>query len=131
MPASLNLGKFIEANIPSVHLSTPVPTIIRLFQQYELSQISVIQNEELIGVIYKKYIERPFLKKSSLAKHLMTKNSIKFCINDSVVEVAEILQTGFFDDIPVVDAHNRFCGIIRWKTLSTNLNTPKAVRYYS
>lgn len=121
MQGSITLGKFIEANIPSVHLSTPVASIVHIFKQYELSQIPVIQNEKLIGVIYKKYIRRPFLKKSYLAEQLMTKNTIKFSIDDSVKEVAEILQTGFFDDIPVVDESNRLCGIVRWKNLSTKI----------
>lgn len=131
MQRTFTLGKFIEAQIPSVHLATPITTIAMLFKQYDLSQISVIQNEKLIGVIYKKYLKRPFLKKSLVAQQLMTKNSIKFSIDDSVVDVAEILQTGFFDDVPVVDAHNRFCGIIRWKNLAVNMKNPKEVAYYS
>ena len=131
MKGTFTLGKFIEANIPSVHLGTPISTIAKLFQQYGLSQISVIENEQLKGVIYKKYLKRPFLKKSYVARQLMTKNSIKFSIDDSVVEVAKVLQTGFFDDVPVVDAQNRFCGIVRWKNLAINMNNPKEMAFYA
>lgn len=131
MKGTFTLGKFIEANIPSVHLETPISTIASLFKQYGLSQISVIENEQLKGVIYKKYLNRPFLKKSYVAQQLMTKNSIKFSIDDSVVEVAKILQTGFFDDVPVVDAQNRFCGIVRWKNLAINMNNPKELAFYA
>ena len=77
MARNLTIEQFTQSNASFVTLNTPINNIIVLFEQLAVSQIPVVQDGQLQGVIYRKYLQRPFIKENITAKDLMTKNGIK------------------------------------------------------
>jgi acetoin utilization protein AcuB len=112
-------------NLTKVEVDTTVADAIRLIDQNNLLSLPVVEGEDFVGIISKKYIFEEYFNQGGEKEIFLQKKVREFMKTkiDSVnkkdiVEVpAQVLTKTNLQFIPVVDEKGKFCGIVTHKAI--------------
>lgn len=110
------VSKIMSSNPISVNLSNKVMDVANLFQEHNFHHIPVVSGSSLIGMISKSDIDRVSFvtsaqdEKANTAiydslkiEQVMTKQVDTVQVDDSIKSAAELLATGKYHALPVMD----------------------------
>lgn len=126
----------MRRNDPVVNLMTPNPVAIqlgqppsearKLFTQNSFHHLPVLEKQTLVGVLstndFLKFSLRGWgtddrtmdvlLDQQSSIQEMMTTNPVTLTVHSTVRDAAQLLNTGEYHSLPVVDDHGALLGIV-------------------
>jgi CBS domain-containing protein len=97
---------------PAVTTDALLTTAIEIFKKCSLSSLPITQKGIFCGILEKQTVENAVIKKNSLVREFLNRNTIFLSPNDSAQDAADLLSIGVVDIIPVVTDSGFLAGIV-------------------
>lgn len=113
----LRVSDLIKNNqVPKVNASDSVATVIVEISERRLGVTAVLENEKIVGIITDGDLRRMLSKTTDInhftAKDIMGKNPKTVVENAMAIEALEKLETNSITQILVVDAEEKYVGVV-------------------
>jgi IMP dehydrogenase len=107
----------------TVHPEQPIGDALAIMERYSISGLPVVREEHLVGILTNRDLR--FERRLERAvREVMTTKVITARPGISLEEAKEILQHHRIEKLPLVDVHNRLCGLITVKDMDKATRHP-------
>jgi IMP dehydrogenase len=110
----------------TVHPDQKIGDVIQIMQRYRISGLPVVvEDQRLVGILtnrdlrFERRLERP-------VREVMTTQLVTARPGITREEATEVLQTHRIEKLPLVDEHNRLCGLITVKDIDKATRHPNS-----
>jgi CBS-domain-containing membrane protein len=97
---------------PAISADALLSSALEIFDKCSLSTLPITQKGIFCGTLEKRDLEHATIRKNSLVKEFLNRNTIFLNPNDSAQNAADLLSIGILDIIPVVTNAGYLLGIV-------------------